>query len=181
MFDATCSSLTLNTSRLEVLERRVADMPDFKEVFTSAAHQIQCAPVKITTNRRWVRLVGTRHDIQYWQPDDRIPRLFPFVRPYTPDKPASTEKWISEILGPAQNAHNLLKGVDLFLPDRVYSEQDTVAHLAGYQIDRPQRPKVATDGKFLTPPEWDQAPNCYKCSQVFSLTTRQHHCRFVSC
>ncbi len=161
-----------------MLDRRVAAMSDFTEVFAHAAHQIQCAPVKITTNRRWVRLVGTRHDIQYWHPDDaRIPRLFPFVRPFVPEKIGAGERWIVDILAQAQNGHNILKGVELFVPEKLYTDHDTYAHLAGYQIDRPQRPKPGADGKFLTPPEWDQAPNCYKCNVAFSFTNRQHHCR----
>jgi hypothetical protein len=28
--------------------------------------------VKLTTKRKWVRLVGRRYDLQMWQPDDRV-------------------------------------------------------------------------------------------------------------
>jgi hypothetical protein len=79
-------SLTLNTSRLEVLDSRIAAFPEFKQVFGENSGQVQCAPVKITTKRSWVRLVGTRHDVQFWHPDDRTPRLFPFVRQYAPER-----------------------------------------------------------------------------------------------
>ena len=51
-------SLTLNTSRLEVLDQRIIVMGDFKDVFGTTGTQMQCAPVKITTNRQWVRLGG---------------------------------------------------------------------------------------------------------------------------
>ena len=169
-------SLTLNTSRLEVLDQRIIVMADFKDVFGQAGTQMQCAPVKITTNRQWVRLVGTRHDVQYWKPDDRIPRLFPFVRAYAPDMLSPTERWISRIIQRVLPTHRLLKHVDqLFLPAGSYTESDAYAQLAGYQISLPQRPKASHD---LKPPEWKEAANCYKCQTPFSFSFRQHHCRF---
>jgi hypothetical protein len=46
-----------------------------------AANGVQCAEVKSTSNRVWLRLVGKRHDVQVWQPDKR-PIANPFTRKY---------------------------------------------------------------------------------------------------
>ena len=72
----------------------------------------------------------------------------------------------------------LLQGVQLFLPDHTFHEDDVIATLGGYMIHTPQRPKTVQP-----PPKWDEAPNCWKCRVQFSFTVRQHHCRnwFVSC
>jgi len=80
---------TLKTSRLQVLEQSTVSMPDFVEVFGSRLAQLQCAEgnymhndthniicvVKNTEHRRWVRLVGLRHDLLLWTPDTRSARL----------------------------------------------------------------------------------------------------------
>ena len=48
---------------------------DFNAAFSSLKINdiIQCADVKNTTNRKWVRLVGLGYDLQYWVPDVRRP------------------------------------------------------------------------------------------------------------
>ena len=50
--------------------------------------RIQCAEVKNATKRVWLRLVGRRHDLLSWAPDDRpmeLPKQHPggpALRPY---------------------------------------------------------------------------------------------------
>ena len=34
---------------------------------------VHCAEVRRSTHRRWLRLVGQRHDVQLWDPDTRLP------------------------------------------------------------------------------------------------------------
>ena len=48
---------------------------DFIAAFSSLKINdvIQCADVKNTTNRKWVRLVGLGYDLQLWAPDTRRP------------------------------------------------------------------------------------------------------------
>ena len=170
-------SLTLNTSRLEVLDSKVIVMSDFKDVFGETGQQMQCAPVKITVHRSWVRLVGTRHDVQYWKQDDRTPRLFPFTRPYHPDTLSKGEYWIAKIIQKILPTHKLLRLVDqLYLPAESYHEDSAYAHLAGYQVDAPKRP----DGKSsdVKVPQWAEASTCWKCQTPFTFNNRQHHCRY---
>lgn len=64
-------TLTLNTAQVEHLDLRICAMEDFQDVFGDAT-QVACAGVKLTTKRKWVRLVGRRYDLQLWQPDDRV-------------------------------------------------------------------------------------------------------------
>ena len=60
--------------------------------------RFQCAEVKNTTNRMWVRLVGRRHDVQFWTTDTRqVP--CPYSRAY-PMALFPTEKWVKDILEP---------------------------------------------------------------------------------
>ena len=103
-------------------------MSCFMEVF-GQNRQMQCAPVKITTNRYWVRLVGRRHDVQLWSPDDRIPKLNDFTRPYKPGGIAGTglgasDDWISNIFEPIKQRYNLLAGTEILL--RSKSKADAV-------------------------------------------------------
>ena len=48
---------------------------DFISAFSSLRINdvIQCADLKNTTNRKWVRLVGLGYDLQLWAPDTRRP------------------------------------------------------------------------------------------------------------
>ena len=137
--------------------------------------------MKITTNRKWVRLVGTRHDVLYWRSDDRTPPLFPFVRRFDLTTLGTREKWIAEILFPKLSKHGLLKTVELYLPEKSYSDDDAYAMLAGYQIDNPQQNEdiksQKPSGEIRQPPKWDEAPYCFKCRSSFTFTLRQHHCR----
>jgi hypothetical protein len=64
---------------------------DFSGLFSDA--DAQCAEVKLTTNRAWYRLVGRRHDVQYWRAFQSAPKN-PFLRPYGP---SITESWIVEV------------------------------------------------------------------------------------
>lgn len=56
----------------------------------------QCARVSSTEARLWVRLVGRRHDIQYWQPDSRGLDTLSCTRALRSLR--STEDWVKTIL-----------------------------------------------------------------------------------
>ena len=56
------------------LARDVRRTDEFKAVFERAgglppSARVQCAEVQHTTSRAWWRLVGRRHDVQWWLPD----------------------------------------------------------------------------------------------------------------
>ena len=90
-------TFTLETSRIQVLDERIADMYEFQEVFGEGANKMHCAPVKDQVNRYWVRLIGIRHDLQVWKPDQRPPCNPAFNRKYDRTK---SESWIVEMLEP---------------------------------------------------------------------------------
>ena len=79
---------TMKKHRMTQLSRAVRRTPEFKAVFESPAAKtsggnvlhphtrVQCAEVQHTTLRAWWRLVGRRHDVQWWLPDvSRSPAL----------------------------------------------------------------------------------------------------------
>ena len=118
---------TLKSKRVEVLNNAlgVIDDVDFNQLFQGA--NMQCAEVKITTNRSWYRLVGRRHDIIQWQPYLVYPSKSKFLRPYGSK---ITEQWIVKALEPHRK--RLLKNCELSLNKTYYSANDQIAHLAGY-------------------------------------------------
>ena len=54
-------------------------------------------------------MVGRRHDLQLWKPDERVPKLV-FSRKY-PESLGSDERWIQEIIEMCRGADELLPGV----------------------------------------------------------------------
>ena len=67
--------MTLQRHHMQLLEAAVAQHDDFVAVFGQGADggRHQCAEVKRSSRRRWLRLLGTRHDVTIWGPDDRAP------------------------------------------------------------------------------------------------------------
>lgn len=53
---------------LRALDERIRRIADFVDVFGAPKDEvrIQCAEVRNTTRRSWLRLVGRRHDVQHW-------------------------------------------------------------------------------------------------------------------
>jgi hypothetical protein len=91
-------TLTLKTAVLEPLDERIRSMQDFVRAFGKSAKskQFQTADVKSSLNRKWIRLVGRRHDIMLWNPDTRPFQLFPYAKPL--NEASSSENWILDIL-----------------------------------------------------------------------------------
>ena len=94
---------TLQKQHMQLLPSSTFDDVDFIQVFGADAKNfgIQCAGVKKTSKRSWLRLVGRRHDIQLWVPDDRTPtnpcgRLLGRY----PRGLKSSEEWIRAVLDP---------------------------------------------------------------------------------
>ena len=63
----------------------------------------QCAEVKRSARRRWLRLLGTRHDVQIWGPDDRPPPT-----PSTAMVSGLLASWLDETLTPIKQSVPLL-------------------------------------------------------------------------
>jgi hypothetical protein len=66
---------TVKKNITKPLEDVMTEKEEFNAAFSSLKINdiIQCADVKNTTNRKWVRLVGLGYDLQLWSPDMRRP------------------------------------------------------------------------------------------------------------
>ena len=101
---------TVKKNIIQPLPKEIIDYNDFKIVFPHVKSEdiIQCADVKITANRRWMRMVGLGYDLLLWSPDDR--RAAPVFRK---SYEQCTVPWIKSILEPWKE--KALSNVDLFL------------------------------------------------------------------
>jgi hypothetical protein len=116
---------TLKRHQIEPLDPAIMKLPDFQDVLGKIVKEdiIQCAEVKNTTNRKWLRLVGLRHDIQLWVKDTRQPTHYQ-QRPY--DTALRTgELWIRDIVELWK--YHALANIQLFLnADEDYSTANDV-------------------------------------------------------
>ena len=57
--------LTWKRHHMQLLDKAICEHPDFKAVFGDAAAsgRHQCAEVKRSEHRRWLRLLGARHAV----------------------------------------------------------------------------------------------------------------------
>jgi hypothetical protein len=129
-------TLMLKTNKLENLDRKLTLMPDFIDVLGVSTGMVQCASVKLTTNRHWVRLVGRRYDLQAWKPFKEAAKLNPhFARPYATKLPPS-EAWINECVNPLLARMPRFK---VFMPTATYGDSVAVAQLAGFDTQTVKR------------------------------------------
>ena len=111
---------TLKKHRVEPIDERFRGFNDFAAVFgkmmANANGGIQCAEVKNTTQRLWVRLVGRRPDLLLWKPDRRTVEK-PCGRLY-PSRLSSNERWILDAIKPLFDACRCPPEVfEVYLPD----------------------------------------------------------------
>ena len=101
--------MTLKRHHMQLLEAGVAQHHDFTTVFgdTSTRGRHQCAEVKRSARRRWLRLLGTRHDVQIWGPDDRSPPT-----PSTAMLSGVLSSWLEDTLAPIKAAVPCLAAPD---------------------------------------------------------------------
>lgn len=111
---------TLKKKQTKQLSVDISDHEDFIDVFGQVAKEnpVQCADVMLTTKRLHTRLVGRRHDVQFWEPDDRMP-VHSNNREY-PKKVKDDEEWIKEMLEDSAYGQGIrlqyLDGYDIYLP-----------------------------------------------------------------
>ena len=105
---------------------------DFSAALSSiiSSDVIQCANVKNTTNRQWVRLVGVGYDLQLWVPDTRRPKP-PVSIPYE----SFSSQWVRDIFDPWKDI--LFPGYDLFVSQSFLSSKSMVVIYAYSQIFNP--------------------------------------------
>ena len=119
---------TIKKNAARPLDQYLVDQPDFVTVFSKTKNDIiQCADVKITSKRRWVRLVGMGYDLQLWAPDTRKP-LHENKVPYN----MCGTQWIRDIVDPWKD--KVLKGISLFV-SRENQAKATCAVLYGFILE----------------------------------------------
>ena len=119
---------TIKKHVTQPLDVEIQEHIDFESVFGHVTNDdiIQCAEVKHTTNRQWLRLVGLGHDVQVWNIDTRIPTL---PRETSKDYPDQAPQWLQEIIEPWRNM--VLSNIDLFITS-AHPETSESATLYGF-------------------------------------------------
>ncbi|PRP79727.1 hypothetical protein PROFUN_12661 [Planoprotostelium fungivorum] len=164
-------TLTLNNAIMERVDPRIYAMDDFKEVFGEQTH-LACASVKTTAKRNWVRVMGTRFDLQLWKPDDRLHNIPNFTRKYDPSSFGPSESWISDIFEPIRAKFKLFPSGEIFMPNSTYTSQDVCARLIGFEVD----PTSVTDPKQSAPKQ--KTENCTECRSKFSMVNnKRYYCK----
>ena len=106
--------MTLKRHAMQLLDRAVSRHPDFLTVFgrqnTRTRHQ--CAEVSRSERRRWLRLLGTRHDVQIWAPDER-----PTPAPRAAVLGGALSPWVSELLESLRKEVPALAGLEMAVVD----------------------------------------------------------------
>jgi hypothetical protein len=116
---------TIKKHVTQPLDNDIQINADFVSVFQSITSDdiIQCAEVKHTTHRKWLRLIGMEHDIQVWDADTRQP-YHPFKKLYSAAEP----DWIRSIVDSWMA--RIYPGIELFVDTDSSNKQ--VALLYGY-------------------------------------------------
>jgi hypothetical protein len=107
------------------LDNDIQKNVDFISVFQAITSDdiIQCAEVKHTTHRKWLRLIGMEHDIQVWDVDSRQ-AYHPFKKQYSSVEP----DWIRNIVDSWMA--RIYPGIELFVDTDSSNKQ--VSLLYGY-------------------------------------------------
>ncbi len=157
---------TLKKNTLAALPAETGADLDFISVFGVSlnANPIQCVTVQDSTHRRWLRLVGQRHDVQWWDTDTRLPvPPADFSRRYIPpnygeDVPSDErsadmlqlgERWISDIFEPFRKQY--MHRCDLMMAPWDHASLDFCC-LAGVMQGGAERPSVKEVVVFRCPP-----------------------------
>lgn len=113
---------TIQNHKMMILDEEVTSHPDFeftlKQSLLKDSSAVACAEVLHTSNRNWWRLVGRRHDVQFWRADRRNYKDFKGMvnLKYTRSFPGNLsrgEMWIREAL--ENKISMLLPGVKLHM------------------------------------------------------------------
>ena len=109
---------TLKRQQPQLLDAEIGEFQDFVDLFgkISAENPVRCAEVKTSEHRKWLRLVGRRHDIILWDQWNQSPsNPFKPGRPYCPKIGETdvavgsvlleSEKWAKQVLEPYRTTY----------------------------------------------------------------------------
>ncbi|MDA7651362.1 hypothetical protein N8602_00260, partial [bacterium] len=124
-------TFTMKKQSMHVLPTEIARDIDFQEIFGASVAEfgMQCADVKLTSNRDWLRLLGRHHDVCWWMPDSRKPAT-DCTRQY-PDALLQGESWVQSLLRPVLQPYQLSARLQMQMND---STDANSAKLSGYVL-----------------------------------------------
>lgn len=126
---------TIKKHVTQPLDSIIADDDDFLTVFANMSHNdiIQCAEVKNLPRRKWLRLVGLNHDVQYWvDGDSRVPLHGCRITYGIQEPPWSrclVDAWIERIL----------PGIELYVGPKDIARTETATYYGFWMKDMPVR------------------------------------------
>ena len=102
--DLQLGQMTLRTKHLAALESEIANMQHVRELF--GEHTIQASLLDRSHHRRRLKLIGLRHEIEYWhEGHDACPALDErWERDYDPAELFDSERWIPALFEPIRKA-----------------------------------------------------------------------------
>lgn len=155
---------TIKKHHIQALPQFYYNVPDFKTIFKDmpSMEVLQCAEVRNSSNRTWVRLIGRGYDLQYWKADDR-PMKVHFVDTYE----RCREVWIKELIEPWRS--KAFPGIEFF----VGSCSDEYGILHGLAMHPQGSNDRKSDEKRFTLKEII----CYRYPRVFHVYNVVEHGR----
>ena len=102
--DLQLGQMTLRTKHLAALDSEIANMEHVREIF--GEHTIQASLLDRSQNRRRMKLIGLRHEIEYWhEGHNDCPVLDErWERDYDPAELFESERWIPALFEPIRKA-----------------------------------------------------------------------------
>ena len=89
--------------------------------------------VEEAEHRKWFRLIGRQHDLEYWTPDSRTD-LQEWDREYDPSEMLPTEAWVAQLFEPIRLQYYVppaTPAIPFVMADRVLTQDDDITVLMG--------------------------------------------------
>ena len=125
---------TIKKHLTQPLDSDIQENPDFVSVFQYVTHDdiLQCAEVKHSKHRKWLRLIGMGYDVQVWDADVRKP-LHTNRRLYGQSEP----QWLRDIVDPWIG--KMFPGIELYCGENESSKSEIATLYGLWPKDSPQQ------------------------------------------
>jgi len=129
----------------QFLSENISGDQDYKEGFGKT--EVHCADQEITSRRVCKDLVGQRHQVHRWDPDDRQAESDSHVslyHKYRPSQLGPKEKWLAEVLEPVRRSIPCLSKLALYVQGAVSEKEAELAGTVGGQVEYPDEAPAET-------------------------------------